>query len=104
MRVGSGLGRRNLGLHRGHWTEPVGADSVAHEVGHNFGLDHANSLECAGAGSFRDGTQVHKPTWPCTTQEYGDYSAIMGMDVDDVSSGIPPTDDCPSRSCRPSDS
>jgi hypothetical protein len=41
---------------------------VGHEMGHNFGLYHARSMDC--------GTVTLGPS--CTTSEYGDTSDIMG--------------------------
>ncbi len=41
---------------------------IAHELGHNFGLLHAASLDC--------GTEVI--TQPCTSAEYGDPFDVMG--------------------------
>jgi hypothetical protein len=43
-------------------------DVVAHEMGHNFGLYHAHSLDC--------GTSPIAP--PCTSSEYGDTLDMMG--------------------------
>jgi hypothetical protein len=43
---------------------------VGHELGHNYGLHHAHSLEC--------GTDIHGGN--CISQEYGDKFDIMGMD------------------------
>jgi len=43
---------------------------VGHELGHNYGLHHAHSLEC---GSNTTGNN-------CMSQEYGDKYDIMGMD------------------------
>lgn len=53
-----------------------GADSVyvmAHEWGHNFGLGHANTADCASGG-------VRVPlASDCTVQEYGDNADVMGQ-------------------------
>lgn len=43
---------------------------VAHELGHTFGLPHANSLEC--------GTQALAEEAACTTEAYGDVFDMMG--------------------------
>ena len=43
-------------------------NSVAHELGHNFGLYHARSLDC-GSQTLGD---------ICTTNEYGDVYDVMG--------------------------
>jgi len=49
-----------------HW------DTVVHEMGHNFGLHHANSFEC---GAFPD-----RQTFGdlCLMQDYGDNYDLMG--------------------------
>jgi hypothetical protein len=46
---------------------------IAHELGHNFGLAHAASLDC-GATSVIGGT----PGGTCTSAEYGDPFDVMG--------------------------
>jgi hypothetical protein len=48
-------------------------DVLTHELGHNLGLDHANSLICQ--ADKRRITQGGK----CTTQEYGDLWDAMGL-------------------------
>lgn len=47
---------------------------LSHELGHNFGADHANWLDCRNAQNQRvslGGT--------CTSQEYGDSHDVMGV-------------------------
>jgi hypothetical protein len=45
---------------------------VAHELGHNMGLNHASSLECT------EGSVVVAISSTCTTREYGDPFDVMG--------------------------
>jgi hypothetical protein len=48
-------------------------DTMAHELGHNFGTHHASELDCT-----QNGARVSlSPT--CTTGEYGDPFSVMGM-------------------------
>ncbi len=49
---------------------------LAHELGHNLGIDHAGSLTCAGA---QDGRYV-AGRWPrsCALREYDDLYDVMG--------------------------
>jgi hypothetical protein len=53
--------------------DPQGEAAAAHELGHNFGLAHANSLTCVDAG----GQRVTLST-SCTSTEYGDPYDVMG--------------------------
>ncbi len=46
---------------------------MGHELGHNFGVHHANSLECTSAG-----TRVALAASGCQSGEYGDPFTIMG--------------------------
>jgi hypothetical protein len=50
----------------------IGPSVVAHELGHNMGLHHANSLTCTDAG-----VQVAISA-NCTSDEYGDPYDVMG--------------------------
>jgi hypothetical protein len=53
---------------------------LAHELGHNLGLGHANTLTCASGG-----TRVPLAadvTGSCTSREYGDSADVMGQAVD----------------------
>jgi chitodextrinase len=46
---------------------------VAHELGHNFGVHHASSESCTGAGGVRVTLSSS-----CTSSEYGDPFTVMG--------------------------
>jgi len=55
--------------------------TLAHELGHNFDLDHANARFCEGAAvdALYDATGRVKP--PCQDLEYGDLWSTMGVGV-----------------------
>ncbi len=54
------------------WITGTSDESVfAHELGHNLGLSHANSLDC-------DGESVKESIWDCHSEEYGDPTDVMG--------------------------
>lgn len=59
------------------WSQQQSAALVlAHESGHNFGLMHANNLECGdGVWPF---PLPQFPSWPCERTEYGDITSVMG--------------------------
>ena len=46
---------------------------MGHELGHNFGVHHANSLQCTVGG-----TRVALAASGCSSEEYGDPFSIMG--------------------------
>jgi hypothetical protein len=54
------------------WVNGSSASTIAHELGHNFGLHHASSLSCT-----QDGTRVSISA-SCTVGEYGDPFDVMG--------------------------
>jgi hypothetical protein len=53
----------------------IGPAVVAHELGHNMGLHHANSLSCTDAGV------AVAISANCTSEEYGDLYDVMGDDA-----------------------
>lgn len=61
-------------------------DVVAHEVGHNMSLQHADALVC---GSSSDGAFTNG-TWSdgCQVNGYGDGQDVMGIDNPSLSSGL----------------
>ena len=52
----------------------VSVRATSHELGHNFGVHHANSLSCAGPS----GSRVAFST-SCSSSEYGDPYDVMGV-------------------------
>lgn len=54
-------------------------DVTAHELGHNFGLYHANTMECA--SGHPDHAVNKELTRGCTIHEYGDSEDVMGYGV-----------------------
>lgn len=51
------------------------AEVPIHELGHNLGLDHANSMDCV-----YDGVEVSPFQGTCTEDPYGDPWDVMGVD------------------------
>jgi hypothetical protein len=69
---GAGLGTvgRYLGDGGTTWTSYADWAVIAHELGHNFGLGHANALSCGAAADRLSG---------CTEQAYQDGYDVMGV-------------------------
>lgn len=61
------------------YTSGAVADSLAHEIGHNMSLQHADRLVC---DSRSDARHVSDHSWGprCTQEGYGDGQDIMGID------------------------
>jgi hypothetical protein len=55
-----------------NWINASGSQTVAHELGHNFGVHHASSYRCV------DGTVPVPIGGTCTASEYGDPFDVMG--------------------------
>ena len=55
------------------WINGSGSQTIAHELGHNFGSHHAGSLSCTNAS----GTRVTLSS-TCTMREYGNPFDVMG--------------------------
>lgn len=68
------------------YTSGAGADVLAHEVGHNMSLQHADSLVCSATS---DATHLRARLWSsgCRQLDYGDGQDIMGIDDVDTPSG-----------------
>ena len=57
---------------RYNWINGSSSQTIAHELGHNFGVHHASSLRCTSGGA-------NVPISPtCTSSEYGDPFDVMG--------------------------
>ena len=75
----SGLGTvGSAGLAGGGWVWINGSKNrslFAHELGHNFGLGHANTLNCSEGGvRVADSTASN-----CTSKSYADFTDVMGI-------------------------
>ena len=80
---GCGTGVGNIGCNYGGcniWTPNLRGDVFTHELGHNFGLDHANSNYIIGTNPI--------PQW----QEYVDFSSAMSLSLDKMRRSFNPVD------------
>lgn len=59
----------------------VGTQTVAHEFGHNFGLEHANARTCTGSAVDARTASSGSAVAPCTDIEYGDLWNVMGVGI-----------------------
>lgn len=64
-----------------------GVSVVAHEIGHNFGLNHSGGILCESGNPVYPRNQ--NPSWPCFHAEYLDGSSIMGGDFANREVGVP---------------
>ncbi len=71
---GGATSGRVLMPYPGAYTNPV----VAHEFGHVFGLDHANSLQCTDGSADSRETNGKLDNGNCYSREYGNDSSLMG--------------------------
>jgi hypothetical protein len=55
------------------WINASSSSTIAHELGHNFGVHHASSLTCTSASGGRVPVSA-----TCTSSEYGDPFDVMG--------------------------
>ncbi|MDF3064875.1 MAG: peptidase gametolysin [Polyangiaceae bacterium] len=55
-----------------NWINASGSQTIAHELGHNFGVHHASSYRCA------NGSTPVAIGGTCTANEYGDPFDVMG--------------------------
>jgi len=55
------------------WINGSSSSTIAHELGHNFGVHHASSLTCVDAAGLRVPISAS-----CTSSEYGDPYDVMG--------------------------
>lgn len=55
------------------WINGSSSSTMAHELGHNFGVHHASSLSCTDAAGARVSISA-----TCTSDEYGDPYDVMG--------------------------
>ena len=55
------------------WINGSSSSTIAHELGHNFGVHHASSLTCTNAAGERAAISD-----TCTSSEYGDPFDVMG--------------------------
>lgn len=67
--IGESAGSATLGG-QNSWIYSPGSMIISHELGHNFGLNHAKSLDC--------GTKTIDIYSKCTVREYGDLYDVMG--------------------------
>lgn len=84
---GSGLGSVGQSMSSGGlvWaavstTDPsMWTGTIAHELGHNFGLGHANELACDGERIDAPPRASEMGNWGCRSVAYRDYYSAMGV-------------------------
>lgn len=82
---GAGLGTVGRSEHGSlaYTSGPLRPDIITHELGHNLGLGHANSVSCTGKD---DVSFTASSRGRCTYEEYGDYTDIMGASHGEIAS------------------
>ncbi len=71
---GGATSGRVLMPYTGPYTNPV----VAHEFGHVFGLDHANSIQCSDGSSDSVASNLRLANGNCYSRTYGNDTSLMG--------------------------
>lgn len=79
--LGGGVSWSNLDDYTSSRGAVVGAQTLAHELGHNFGLAHANLRSCTGSTIDASTSSKGYAVSPCADVEYGDLWNVMGMGI-----------------------